>query len=47
MGNSEVLPLIQCGQDIGYVAVVLRRDKKVRVMYDTPIVKAAIYEIVR
>lgn len=46
MGNAEVLPLIQSGQDIGFVAVVLNRPNKVLVIYETPQVRAVIHQIV-
>ena len=47
MGNAETLPLSQAKQDIGYVAIVLRRTNKVRIIYDTPQIKSVLYEIVR
>jgi hypothetical protein len=46
MGNAETLPLSQAKQDIGYVAIVLRRTNKVRIIYDTPQTKSVLYEIV-
>ena len=47
MGNAETLPLSQAKQDIGYVAIVLRRTNKVRIIYDTPQTKSVLCEIVR
>ena len=47
MGNAETLPLSQAKQDIGYVAIVLRRKNKVRIIYDTPQIKSVLDEIVR
>ena len=47
MGNAETLPLSQAKQNIGYVAIVLRRTNKVRIIYDTPQIKSVLYEIVR
>ena len=43
MGNAENLPLSHAGQDIGYVAVVLTYMNKVRVVYETPEIKAALF----
>ena len=47
MGNAEILPLINSGQDIGYIAVILRWPDKVRILYETPQIKSMLYGIVR
>lgn len=46
MGNAEVLPLIQAGHDIGYVAVVLRSPNKVLVIYETAQIRAVIHQLI-
>ena len=47
MGNAEVLPLANSACDIGYVAIILRQNNKVLVLYPTPEVRLAIYNIVK
>lgn len=47
MGNAEVLPLIQAGHDIGYVSVVLRAPNKILVIYETPQIRAVIYQLIK
>ena len=47
MGNGESIELPNQGQDLGYVAIVLRYSSKVRILYPTTEVENGIYEVVK
>ena len=47
MGNGESIQLPNQGQDLGYVAIVLRYSSKVQILYPTNEVENGIDEVVK
>ena len=47
MGNGESIELPDQGKDLGYVAIVLRYQSKVRILYATPEVQTGVHEVVK
>ena len=47
MGQGESIELPNQGQDLGYVAIVLRYSSKVRILYPTNEMANGIHEVVK
>ena len=47
MGNGESIQLPNQGQDLGYVAIVLRYSSKLQILYPTNEVENGIDEVVK